>query len=242
MEAGAKVQVERWDTPKGRVGILRLNRPSRANAYDPETLDAFAIGLDQLEVDCGVLLVEASGDGAFCGGADRSAYPMQRAKDALDLQSQRVFERIARSRLPSLVAIQGAAVAGGMELCLACDLRLVGNTARFSLPETGLGLIPAAGGTSRLPRLVGGSLARQMILLGRSLSAQEAVNCGLALGPYPDVRAEARNTALALLSRDQTATRLARQLLREADLEMALGAERLAEALLYEARAAHPKG
>ena len=242
MEAGPKVQVERWETPKGCVGILRLNRPSRANAYDPQTLDALEAGLCEVELDCGVLLVEASGDGAFCGGADRKAWPMQGAPAALDLHSQRLFERIARSRLPSIVAVHGAAVAGGMELCLACDVRLVGNEARFSLPETGLGLIPAAGGTSRLPRLIGGSLARQMILLGRTLSAQEAVNLGLALGPFADVRAEARNTAIGLLSRDALAIRLARQLLRESDLEAALGAERLAEAVLYEARAAHTKG
>ncbi|MCK6502917.1 enoyl-CoA hydratase/isomerase family protein, partial [Myxococcota bacterium] len=131
------------------VGILCLDRPHRANAYDRAHLDRLEQALDEVvEAGARALLIEAAGDRAFCGGADLDELSRQGPLDALDLRSQRVFDRIARCPLVSVAAVHGPAVAGGCELALACDLRVVGPAATFSLPETALGLVPSAGGTT----------------------------------------------------------------------------------------------
>jgi len=153
--------------------------------------------------------------------------------DALDLFSQKVFNNIARSPVVSIAAVQGAAIAGGFELTLACDLRVVGPNARFELPETALGLVPSAGGSTRLTRLVGPSLAKQVILAGRSLSAEEAFHFGLAIQICPDPRAAALALAEQIQTRDPVAQRLAKSIVDGAEDTESLQAERVAEALLY---------
>lgn len=220
------------------VGILCLDRPHRANAYDRAHLDALDRALDDL-VGAGAraLLIEAAGDRAFCGGADLDELAQHGPLDALDLRSQQVFDRIARCPLVSVAAVHGPAVAGGCELALACDLRVVGPQARFSLPETALGLIPSAGGTTRLTALVGPSVARQVILAGRVLDATQAVALGLAMELAPDPRARGRELAAQVATRDPLALRLAKEII-AGDPAASLRAERLAEALLYTRRPA----
>lgn len=222
-----------------RVGTLTLARPERAHAYDTAHLQRLAAGVREL-AEAGVVaaVVRSTGDRAFCGGADLEELRTRGPEHALDLLSQRVFDALARAPFVSIAAIQGPAVAGGFELALACDLRVVGPRARLSLPEVSLGLIPSAGGCSRLPRLVGGSVARQVILAGRALSAEEAVSLGLALGPADDPTAEARRLAEALArSPEPLALRLAKGVL-DGDLAASLREERLAEAVLYARRQA----
>lgn len=223
------------------VGVLCLDRPHRANAYDRAHLDALERALDEL-VGAGAraLVIEAAGTRAFCGGADLDELAAHSPLDALDLRSQRVFDRIARCPLVSVAAVHGPAVAGGCELALACDLRVVGAAATFSLPETALGLVPSAGGTTRLTALVGPSLARQVILAGRVLDAQQAVASGLAMELAPDPRARARELARAIATRDPLALRLAKELI-AGDDAAGLRGERLAEALLYSRRPERPQ-
>ena len=181
-----------------------------------------------------MVVVQSTGDRAFCGGADLGAMRTATPLDALDLLSQRVFAELADSPVVSVAAIQGAAVAGGCELALACDLRVVGPAARFALPETALGLIPAAGGCTRLPRLVGQSVARQVILAGGTISAEQAVRWGLAVDPIAtDPRAEAHRIARTIAERDPVALRLAKQVLGRDGRHASLEAERVAEAVLY---------
>ena len=218
--------------------VLRLARPQRANAYDQAMLEALEEALDRgLAQGPGALIVEAAGEGAFCGGADLDELARARPEQALDLRSQRLFDRIARAPVPSIAAVHGPAIAGGFELALACDLRLVGPRARFGLPELGLGLVPSAGGTTRLRQLCGPAIARQVILAGQEIDAQAAVTWGLALPIVPDPRAAARQLGARLCARDPLAMRLARELLRGEDDARGLFEERMAEAILYARRA-----
>ncbi len=221
------------------VGILTLDRPRRAHAYDQAHIEALAAGFAELEGSVPVVVVQSTGDGAFCAGADlhelRDADPLS----ALDLASHHLFTRIARSPTLTIAAVHGAAVAGGCELALACDLRLVGPDARFALPEVQHGLVPAAGGCTRLTRLVGASVAKQVILFGFNLDASEATRLGLSLGPYDDVRGEAR----ALASRwchtaDPLAARLAKQIIDRHEDATSLESERVSQSLLYHRRGA----
>ena len=227
-----------------RVGALTLDRPRKAHAYDTAHLQALAAGIARLVEEGAVVVVIAStGDGAFCGGADLDVLTGAGPLDALDLLSQRVFDQIARAPVVTVAAVHGAAVAGGCELALACDVRVVGPNARFTLPETRLGLIPAAGGCTRLPRLVGPSVAKQVILAGRSLSADDAARVGLAIGPVDDARAEAQRLATHMVAHhDPVALRLAKGIIDASDDRASLQAERLAEAVLYARRAERDSG
>ncbi len=234
MAQANKLEVEQ----DGAIGVLRLNRPERANAYDDALLDAMDQALTELlsHVTCRVLLIEASGDRAFCGGADLAAMKRAVPEDALDLRSQAVFDRIARAPIVSVAAIHGPAVAGGFELAMACDLRVAGPAATFSLPETALGLIPSAGGTTRLSRLLGPSRAKSVILGGRTLDAQTALQWGLVDRVVPHPRQQARKWAAQVASRDPMALRLAKAIIDRQETSSGLAWERLSEALLYSRR------
>jgi enoyl-CoA hydratase/carnithine racemase len=235
--AGPPLRVELLDGPSGgRFGQITLQRPHRAHAYDRATLLALREARAALEAEVHVVVLCADGDGAFCAGADREALAAASPVDALDLLSQRVFDELARSPMVSVAAVHGPAVAGGCELALACDLRVIGPRARFSLPETGLGLVPAAGGCTRLARLVGGSLARDVILGGATIDADRAAQAGLGRGPVNDPRAAARALAGQLCQRDPVALRLAKLILDGDGGAASLSLERVAEALLYSRR------
>ncbi len=216
--------------------VLRLDRAAKANAYDQAHLSMLDDALDGLQADPpAVVVVEAAGDGAFCAGADLGELKKADPLSALDLASQRIFDRIAKAAWVSIAAVHGPAVAGGCELALACDLRVVGPRARFSLPETGLGLIPSAGGTTRLTRLLGAAIARQVILAGRIIDADDAVRWGLAHSRHDDPRQGAAELAARVASRDPVANRLAKDII-AGDDAASLRAERVAEALLYSRR------
>ena len=216
------------------VGMLTLDRPSRAHAYDEAHLLALRDGFRGLSESVSVVVIQSTGDRAFCGGADLKAMKQATPLDALDLLSQHVFSEIADSPIVSIAAVQGAAIAGGCELALACDLRIVGPNARFALPETALGLIPAAGGCTRLARLVGQSIARQVILAGTAISAMQAVAWGLATGDVTsDPHAAALRVARSVAQRDPVALRLAKNILGQDGRVESLQAERIAEAVLY---------
>ncbi len=219
------------------VGVLTLDRPECAHAYDRAHLEALLAGFRTLAASAHVVVVQSTGERAFCAGADLKELGKAAPEDALDLLSQRVFAHIADSPVVSIAAVHGAAVAGGCELTLACDLRVVGPRARFSLPETSLGIIPAAGGCTRLPRLVGQSIARQVILAGTSIHAEQAVRWGLAVGAVSETpRAHAMDLARRVSQRSPLALRMAKQVMSRDGREDSLASERVAEAVLYGAR------
>ncbi len=218
------------------IGHIVLDRPEKAHAYDRAHLGALAEAYEDLSARAAVIVVRSTGDRAFCAGADLDELRAAPPEAALDLLSQRVFGAIARGPATTVAVVQGPAVAGGFELALACDFRVVGPRARFRLPETGLGIIPSAGGTTRLARVVGPARARLVVLAGHELDAREAVDWGLALGPHDDPLAAGLALARELAARDPLALRLARQVLDHAEDARSFEAERLAEALLYARR------
>lgn len=165
----------------GPVGYLELDRPDKANAYTSVMLEAMQVGIERLDnrEEVRVVVVCSSTQGRFCGGADLHEIRKRGIQEALRLRAQAVFDALDSCTKPTIAAIDGPAMGGGLELTLACDLRLASTDARFALPETGLGILPAAGALYRLPRIVGDAMARKLILFGEELSAEEAMACGL---------------------------------------------------------------
>lgn len=166
-----------------RVAWITVNRPEKLNALDRRTVEEFAVALAESQADGGVavVVVTGSGDKAFVAGADIA---QMAAFDALQAQEfslllHRVFEAVERSPKPVVAAVNGFALGGGCELAMACHVRLAADTAKFGQPEVNLGLIPGAGGTQRLPRLVGRGKAVDLILTGDTVDAPEAHRIGL---------------------------------------------------------------
>jgi enoyl-CoA hydratase/carnithine racemase len=217
-------------------GVLSLDRIDKANAYDRAHLDALEAGFIALSAEAHVVVIRALGGGAFCGGADLDEMREATPDDARQLRSQAVFTTIARSPAITIAAVDGPAIGGGCELALACDIRLVGPGARFGLPETSLGIIPAAGGCTRLQRLLGASVAKQLILGGRTLDAERAVQLGLAMALHEDPTQAAFALATELAQRSPEAMRMAKEIIDRRDESASLEAERLAQAELYALR------
>ncbi|MGM9998921.1 MAG: enoyl-CoA hydratase/isomerase family protein [Candidatus Bruticola sp.] len=162
-------------------GKIVLARSRKANAYNQQMLEEFEqVLLLWQRQELRALLIESELSRFFCAGADKDELRARSGEDAFELCVRRVWSKL--HNWPGLTAalICGAARGGGLEMALACDLRIVSAEASLAFPELSLGLIPAAGGISRLVQLVGLGAAKDMILTGRLLSGQEAKNCGLA--------------------------------------------------------------
>ncbi len=226
---------------QGPAAYLQLNRPEKANAYNRAMLDALDAHLGRAADDPEVRVVVlcGTGDRAFCGGADLGEMAGKDWRSALYLRSAEVFSLLSGCPRVTLAAVNGAAVGGGLELALACDIRIAADGARFSFPEPELGLLPAAGGTQRLPQVVGKGRAKELILGGRVWEADEALRAGLVSEvTRPDeLLPRAQQWAERIAGRDPLALQLAKQAV---DLDTTGDAgqrfESVAEALLYQLR------
>lgn len=172
------------NVPGGVVSILTLNRPRAANAMNRTMLDQLEESLIALEMGndgtrCVVLT--SSSSRVFSAGADLKERRNMTPTQAHDFVSRlrQTMHRVACLPMPVIAAISGTAVGGGLELALCADIRIASTTAKLGLVETSLGIIPGAGGTQRLPRVVGISKAKQMIFSAQKLSAHDALDCGL---------------------------------------------------------------
>jgi methylglutaconyl-CoA hydratase len=168
---------------RGTAAVITLNRPDRMNALSREALIELGRAAREAIADREVraLVLTGAGDKAFCAGADLKERKGM-TDDEVRAQLGRYREEMGvfdRSPKPVVAAINGVALGGGLELALACDLRVAVPSALLGLPETSLGIIPGAGGTQRLPRIVGEARAKELILLGRRLAAEEALGWGL---------------------------------------------------------------
>jgi enoyl-CoA hydratase/carnithine racemase len=167
-----------------QIGRIILNRPDKLNALDPEMMGIIDATIDELERshEIRVLVVEAAGEKSFCVGADILAWtslsPLQMWSEWIR-RGHRIFDRLAQVRQPVICAINGYAFGGGLELALACDLRIAADSARFAMPEVKLGTVPGWGGTDRLTKLVGAARAKQMIFSGESVTAEIAERWGI---------------------------------------------------------------
>nr|WP_206529391.1 enoyl-CoA hydratase [Brevibacillus sp. SYP-B805] len=175
---------------EGLVGVLTIERPEVYNCLNLETLFAMRqlIADIALDKEVRVLIVTGAGDKAFCSGAD-----LKERRTMTEQQVQRyirtirdTFTELERLPKPVIAAINGLALGGGTELALACDLRVMSDTAEMGLTETALGIIPGAGGTQRLPRLVGKGVAKELIFTARRVPAAEALRIGLVNRVVPD--------------------------------------------------------
>ena len=164
----------------GGVAVVLLNRPKQLNALSDELMEGLVDRLQELDRDEGVRCIVLGGsERAFAAGADIGQLA---EASAIELYYQRRVERWDAIRglwTPLVAAVSGFCLGGGCELAMSCDLIIASETAQFGQPETGLGIIPGAGGTQRLTRAVGKAVAMDVILGGRFLSAREALRAGL---------------------------------------------------------------
>ncbi len=167
----------------GAVAIVVVNRPTVLNALNAATLEELDGAMGELGADDGVRAVVLTGAGekAFVAGADINELARQAPVGGREmaLRGQRVLDRVEHLGKPVIAAINGFALGGGCELALACTFRFMADTARIGLPEINLGIMPGYAGTQRLTRLVGRSVALDLILTGRHVAADEALRVGL---------------------------------------------------------------
>lgn len=173
-----------------RIATVTINRADKLNALNAKVIGELDRMFTALGAKAGVSAIILTGAGrAFVAGADiaevAAAAGSPAGLEATSAFGQGVFTRIERLNKPVIAAVNGFALGGGLELAMACHLRIASSTAKFGLPETKLGLIPGYGGTQRLPRLVGLGRAMQMVLCGGMVDADEAVRTGLANAVYP---------------------------------------------------------
>ena len=184
----------------GAIARVRLNRPAKRNALTPAMLDELGARFAALGARRDLRAVILTGDGeAFCAGTDIGelvGLDEDEARRAAE-RGQKVCEVIERCGVPVIAAVNGIAAGGGCELALACHLRVAARSARFSLPELNLGVIPAYGGTQRLPRALGTNRALEIMLAGVALSAEEAYRAGLVNRVTNDGEALAEAETLA---------------------------------------------
>lgn len=174
-------------TTEGAVGIIQLNRPEALNALNRQLTTELSAAAAAFDADdsIGAIVVTGS-DRAFAAGADIKEMENKTFPEVYEEQFiTATWEGISRVRKPTLAAVSGHAIGGGCEIALMCDIIIASETARFSLPETRIGIIPGAGGTQRLTRIVGKAVAMDMILTGRVIEAAEAATMGLVSRVVP---------------------------------------------------------
>ena len=222
------------------IATLIIDRPEVRNALDLDTVAAVREALGRLETDAsvGVVIITGAGESAFVSGADINDIRERGRDEGLAAINSSLFAEIERFPRPTIAAVNGYAFGGGCELALACDIRIASDTAKFGQPELGLGIIPGAGATQRLPRLVGMGRAKYMILTGDVIDAKQALEIGLvsAIAPAGQLQLRARELAKKILRQGPLAARLAKIALNASarvDMDSGLLIETLAQALCY---------
>ena len=171
---------------KGRVGIIRLNRPKALNALCADLVRELGLALDVFEADPGIGCIVLTGsEKAFAAGADIKQMANAGVVEMMSSPFIGYWDAVQRIAKPIVAAVSGFCLGGGCELAMTCDLIVASETAQFGQPEINLGIIPGAGGTQRLTRAVGKSVAMDMVLTGRRISAQEALAFGLVSRVFP---------------------------------------------------------
>ena len=183
------------------IAVLTLNRPKVMNSFNFALLHALKNAIDQLDSDptVRVIIITGAGDKAFAAGADlkeRLTYTPEQVKEFI-FTIRNLFTQIEYMRKPVIAAVNGVALGGGTELAMACDIRIASLNASMGQTETRLAIIPGAGGTQRLPRLVGKGIAKELIFTGRRVGAEEALRIGLVnkICESQNLLGEARNMA-----------------------------------------------
>jgi enoyl-CoA hydratase len=187
---------------RGRVALVTMNRPEKRNALDGQMRCAFLGVMDRIRRDTTTraVVVTGAGDKAFIAGADINEFEGRTPVDQYRVMKlPTVFDAIEQCPKPVIAAVNGFCLGGGMELALACDIRLASTNAKFGQPEVNLGIIPGGGGTQRLPRIVGLGRALRLILTGDMITADDALRMGLVEEVIPADKLLDRAVAVAEL-------------------------------------------
>ncbi|KAE8790623.1 putative enoyl-CoA hydratase/isomerase YngF [Hordeum vulgare] len=228
------VRLHKLSPPDSGIVELRLERPEARNAIGKEMLKGLRSAMDKVGADptANVVLVASSVPKVFCAGADLKERRLMGSSEVREFVNslRATFSSFEALPIPTIAVVEGAAFGGGLELALSCDLRICGANATFSLPETGLAIIPGAGGTQRLPRIVGRSRAKELIFTGRRFDATEAVNMGVVNYRVPGGEAYQKALELAreINQKGPLAIRMAKKAINEGmevDLSSALAVE-----------------
>ena len=234
MESNSVVVVK-----EGPIGLVTLNRPQVLNALNAEMMTRLVSVLQGLDSDESIrCLILAGNERAFAAGADIGEMANASSLEMLQNDFLTFWDKIAHITKPLIAAVCGYALGGGCELALACDMIVASETARFGQPEINLGVIPGAGGTQRLARVLGKYRTLEMVLTGRTFSAQEAERWGMVsrVVPVESCLDEARKLAVEICQHPPQALRIAKAAVLKAfetSLEEGLSFERMCFCLLF---------
>jgi enoyl-CoA hydratase len=223
------------------LAYLVINRPELRNALNKETLNEMMEALEILSSDdeTGCVVFTGSGERSFAAGADIGQLKSRTALDVFNRGGmQQVYDYIEAYDKPTIAMVNGYALGGGCELAMACDIRIASENAKFGLPELNLSIIPSAGGTQRLARLVGKGTAMDMILRGKIIDAKEAYRIGLVseIASIEELQEKTEQAAGQILSKGPLAVKLAKLAVHagfDADQKTGLVIEKLAQAVLF---------
>ena len=204
---------------QGHVAVMTISRPEALNALNSQVLTDLDAAIDQVEQDAEVYVAVLTGDGrSFVAGADIGEMKGFSAIDGkrFGVHGGNVFLKLENMSKPVIAAVNGFALGGGCELCMACDIRLASEKAKFGQPEVGLGITPGFCGTQRLPRIVGVAKAMELILTARVIGAAEAREIGLVSYVYPpdQLMPEAMKLAEAICANAQIAVQESKRCIR----------------------------
>ncbi|MCG8566185.1 MAG: enoyl-CoA hydratase-related protein [Desulfobacterales bacterium] len=226
-----------------RVALLTINRPEKRNALNLETRGEIAQVLDRLSgtTEVGCLVVTGAGDKAFIAGSDLTELSKMSPLEVHAFAStagQRLYTRFEQLDIPVIAMINGLCLGGGLEVAMACDIRLAADCARLGQPEIHLGIIPGSGGTQRLPALVGQGRAREMVFTGDPVSAHRALEMGLVNRIWPQAELYEKTFELAsrMAAKSRTALKMAKRTMilgQDSGLTAGLACEALAQAAVF---------
>jgi len=226
-------------TKDGAVGIVQLNRPKVLNALNFEVMSELVSALEELDRESAVKVIILTGsERSFAAGADLAEMSQATPVDLVLGRRFELWDRIRKISKPIIAAVSGYCLGGGNELAMNCDLIVASETATFGQPEVNVGIIPGAGGTQRLPRVVGKYKAMEMILTGKSVSADEAYRIGLVnrVVPPESLMEEAKKIATDIALKPPISIRSAKEAILKAQdttLEVGLEFERKAFYMLF---------
>lgn len=225
---------------EGPLAVITINRPEVRNALDPKTWAELRAAFREMKFDDEVKVVILTGAGgkAFASGADIGSLKERKTLDVLKSEASETLNEIEYLNKPVLAAIDGFALGGGCEVAMACDIRIATTRSKFGQPEAGLGIIPGAGGTLRLQRLVGIGKAKELIFTGEVLDAAEAQRIGLVnkVVEPEQLMAAAREMAEKILAKGPVAVSLAKVAINvgsNTDFYSAMLVERLAQTVAF---------
>lgn len=230
------ILIERRD----KVGIITINRPEVRNALDKSTWRLLHCAFIELDNDPAirVIVVTGSGEKAFVAGADLNSLKVRSAVETMCGETPTIVGAIENTMKPTIAAINGFALGGGLELAMACDIRICSKAAKLGQTEINVGILPGAGGTQRLSRLVGPAKAKEMIFTGKMITAEEAEKIGLVNSVAEPQELMEKTLAMAkdIADKSSITIQVAKQVINQglnADLATGLMLEKFGQSFIF---------